>query len=127
MGRYMLAVLMLVVAVGVTWAAEGENPNRKAGEVSGTVVGTESVKGPEGNLLLSLTITTLEGAQQMTFVVGPGTREAYALVGSLKAGEKVRLSWVSETGVQKWIRSIRRLEGDKPREGGDRPREGGDR
>lgn len=130
MRRYGLVLLMLAIG-GMVWAAEGEKKvERQTGELSGVVVGTEAVK-EEGVLRLALTITTETGAKE-TFIVGPANQQAYATVGSLKAGEKVRLAWVTEGGDKKWIRSIRRLEGtegerktEEPRKKtgeGDRPR-----
>ena len=124
------AVVTLMVLAGAIMttalAAEGDRAaERQTGELNGVVVGTEAVKA-EGVVRLALTITT-EGGDQQTFIVGPGNPQAYATVGSLKAGEKVRLSWVSEGGDQKWIKGIRRLEGtgEKVRKEGER-REGGD-
>ena len=88
---------------------------RQTGEISGVVVKVEEVRA-EGVLRLALTITT-EGGVQETYIAGPANAQAYALVGSLKTGEKVRLAWVTEGTTSKWIRSIRRLEGDGGRTG----------
>ena len=118
MGRYALVLLVIAVAAGVTWAADGERKaERASGELNGVVVGVEPVKA-EAVVRLALTITTENGAKE-TFIVGPANAQAYATVGGLKAGEKVRLSWVTEGGDQKWIRGIRRIEGTEgaPREG----------
>ena len=93
-----------------TFAAE---PERHTGELNGTVVGVEAVKADNGILRLSLTITTEEGAKE-TFIVGPGNAQAYATVGGLKAGDKVRLAWVTEGGDQKWIKAIRKVEAGAP-------------
>ena len=112
---------VLKAGMNKTFAAERERPiaeredNRQAGEVSGVVMATQGVKGPEGNMLLSLTLS-MEGGAEETFLVGPGSREAYAMVGSLKGGEKVRLGWNSAGGdIRKWVRSIRRVEGEPER------------
>jgi len=121
-----------VLSAGMTrtFAAEAQ---RQGGELSGTVVGVEPVKA-EAVVRLALTVTT-EGGEQATFIVGPANAQAYATVGALKAGDKVRLAWVPEGGDQKWIRVIHKLDGTRDaekarqREGGDNvaPREGGDR
>lgn len=106
MRRYVLVVLVILAVGCFAWAEDGQ---RKTGELSGVVVGVEPVKA-EGVIRLALTITT-EGGAKETFLVGPANPELYARVGGLKAGEKVRLTWVSEGGDKKWIRNIRRLEG----------------
>jgi len=98
---------VLSAGMSRTFAAEAE---RQTGELNGTVVGVEAVKADNGVLRLALTITTEEGGKE-TFIVGPGNPQAYATVGGLKAGDRVRLAWVMEGGNQKWIKGIRKLEG----------------
>ena len=98
---------VLSAGMSRTFAAEGE---RQTGELNGTVVGVEAVKAENGVLRLALTMTT-EGGGKDTFIVGPGNPQAYATVGGLKAGDRVRLAWVTEGGNQKWITGIRKLEG----------------
>ena len=84
----------------------------------GRTVAAAPVKSDHEERLI-LTITKEDGAQD-TFIVGRGNQQAYALVGTLKGGEKVRLSWVTEgTNPQKWIRNIRRLEEKKQGDGAD--------
>jgi hypothetical protein len=97
---------VLSAGMSRTFAAE----ERQAGELNGTVVGVEPVKADNGVIRLVLTLTT-EGGAQEKFTVGPGNPQAYATVGGLKTGDKVRLAWVTEGGNQKWITGIRKVEG----------------
>jgi len=120
MRRYGLAAVLLAWVTGLTWAEGGDRkPETRDGQAHGTVVSTEAIKG-DGGLLLSLTITRAEGGAQETFLVGPRNGQAYSMVGSLKAGEQVRVNWVSEGGDKKWIRSIQRIEAEGERKDGER-------
>ncbi len=100
-----VAVCALYVGMSRTVAAEGGG---RTGEVSGTVVSVESFKAERDIIRYKLTLTT-EGGED-TFIIGPYNADGYALVKTLKAGDKVRVAWLIEgRGTQKWIKSIRKV------------------
>lgn len=109
MRRYALVLLALAFATGLTWAADGGGKAGKVGEVQGTVVSVDAMKGQTG-WVFKLVVTTTEGVQE-TFMVGPKNAQAYATAGELNAGDKVKLGWMTENVTEKWVRQIHKIDG----------------
>ena len=99
------AACVLGVGMGIVFAEEAH----RTGELNGAVVSVESFKAERDITRYKLTLTLEDGTEDV-FIIGPANAKAYATVKALKAGDKVRLSWIIEgKGTQKWIKSIRKL------------------
>ncbi len=103
-----IAACALYLGTAPSFAEEG---SPRTGELNGTVVSVESFKAERDIIRYKLTLTTGEGED--TFIIGPYNADGYALVKTLKAGDKVRVAWLIEgRGSQKWIKSIRKIEAE---------------
>ena len=81
-------------------ADEGE------GVAKGVVEDKDTNKADDGVMTFVLTVRG-EGIWHATFMVGPDNKDAYALVGSLRKGEHVTVTWY-EKDDQLYIRKIDR-------------------
>lgn len=114
MRRYALVLLMIVAAVGMTWAADTGKPGTKtppakvnpnSGEIQGTVTGIDAARSDQG-WVFTVSVRTVEG-NSVTVYARPKNGQAYSTAGELKAGEKVKINWSMEPGsTKKWVTSI---------------------
>ena len=124
MRRYALVLVVMALTVGLAWAADTggragtgkpdtkttkttETPKStvKTNEVQGTVTSVDVARGEQG-WVFTVTVRSTAG-NSVTCYARPKNGQIYSRVGELKMGDKVRITWTTDTGSEKkWITQL---------------------